>query len=744
MSLYLDKINSSRTLYANLGLFFVLLLLICNVCNAKVIIENARPRLLVNQSDVERIREAVKTYSKEDFEALWNYADRRIKDTSAEKVIDKQYSLTSARSIAFAGLISKETVFIDSAIDYAVALSKTSSSFGNDTAQRHRLLSMSYVYDWLYEYLTPEQKTTIRQGVIDHIDHLKYFLDNPLYTGGHSRYGNAVIIAGLIALYGDYGDWQGNQLLETVENTWEQGYNPFQSYVAKEGGYHMGWLYGSSYTDPLPYLLWEKATGQKWCEDWRSRQAFWFIYGLRGDETLPRSGDCWNANYRVGNIIAIVAVCSGVFQNQYAGWFYQKYFSNIWEPLRIYRIIFRDQTVTPKSPFDKDAPLPLAKHFKNSGFVVARDAWDETTTQLIFKCTPFYTKNHHHKDQNHIELSYKGSLLIDSGSYEPPGYGSSHWQNYYTRTIAHNTIVVFDPDEKFTLYGKTLSNDGGQKFPDYNQEPKGHEPNNLAEATSEKYKIDGIVRFSEGDGCCWTRGDATKAYFASKVQSYIRDVFLVNRPLERNHPCILILDRIELNKKLTPKILFHFNEKPITDNGYFSVTNANGGYLHGEILAPANVQLNLIGGEGKRWWVNGVNYTVENPDQDIDPGWGRLEVGTNVGANKTHFLTLLSVDDVNSFQGRPMSSLVSGDGYYGALFGKNLLLINYSELSPTEWTFSGPEYDHVQRIYLAGVEPNKEYTFKINDSMYKSTSQAGGVVLTKITSPSKFKIIRVE
>ena len=74
MSLYLDKINSNRTFYANLGLFLVLLLLICNVCNAKVVVENTRPRLLLNQSDVERIREAVKTYSKYDFLQLCTYA----------------------------------------------------------------------------------------------------------------------------------------------------------------------------------------------------------------------------------------------------------------------------------------------------------------------------------------------------------------------------------------------------------------------------------------------------------------------------------------------------------------------------------------------------------------------------------------------------------------------------------------------------------------------------------------------
>ena len=708
-------------------IFLLLILPLSNVSNAKVIIKNTRPRLLIDQSDIKRIRKAIRTYSKKDFNAFYKYAADLRKYLSVRKITQKTSPNLYVRSVAFVGLILNDSDFIKKVIEYAVTLAKAPPSLSNDTVQRNRLISMSYVYDWLYDYLTPEQKSIIRKGIIAYIDYLKYFLDKPLYTGGHSRYGSAAIMAGLIALYGDYGDWHGDKLLERVKRNWEKGYNPFQSYVAKEGGYHMGWKYGAAYTDPLPYVLWEKATGERWCEDWRNNQVFWYIYGLRGDKTLPRSGDCYDTSLSDEAIAFILTVASAVFKNQYAEWFYQnyKYYLELWDPVRIYRIIFRDPYVKPKSP----ASLPLSRCFKHSGFVVARDAWDETTTQLIFKCTPFYTLNHHHKDQNHIELSYKGSLLIDSGSYEPPGYGSSHWKNYYTRTIAHNTMVVFDPEEEFILNGEKLSNDGGQKFPDYNQEPKGNEPKNLAEVKTKKYRIGGIIEYSSGDDYCWARGDATGAYHTSKVKSYIRDVLMVNRPLGRKHPCILLLDRVELNKKLTPKILFHFNKRPEINNNYFSVRNTNGGYLHGEILLPLSFQLNLVGGKRKRWWVNGVNYIVKKPDQDVDPGWGRLEVGIKGRANKAIFLTLLSVDDIQSFKGRPNSSLVLGDGYCGALFGENLLLINYSQRSQTEWAFSGREYNRVHRIYLAGITPNQEYILKINDKIFKAISHTGVIII---------------
>ena len=50
-------------------------------------------------------------------------------------------------------------------------------------------------------------------------------------------------------------------------------------------------------------------------------------------------------------------------------------------------------------------------------------------------------------------LSYRGRLAIDSGSYEKgSGYGSVHWHNYFTRTLAHNSITVFDPGESFVFH----------------------------------------------------------------------------------------------------------------------------------------------------------------------------------------------------------------------------------------------------------------------------------------------------
>ena len=89
----LANTNYNKIFCSKLVFFVFFLLLFCNVSNAKVIIENTRPRLLVNQSDVERIGRAVKTYSKNDFKSLCGYANRRLTELRLGK-LSKNYDVS--------------------------------------------------------------------------------------------------------------------------------------------------------------------------------------------------------------------------------------------------------------------------------------------------------------------------------------------------------------------------------------------------------------------------------------------------------------------------------------------------------------------------------------------------------------------------------------------------------------------------------------------------------------------------
>ena len=76
-------------------------------------------------------------------------------------------------------------------------------------------------------------------------------------------------------------------------------------------------------------------------------------------------------------------------------------------------------------------------------------------------------------DAGAFQIYYKGALAIDSGIYTGSSgrYGSPHCCNYYWRTIAHNCLLVHDPNEEFRS-SRGYGNDGGQRLPNNRSEPR--------------------------------------------------------------------------------------------------------------------------------------------------------------------------------------------------------------------------------------------------------------------------------
>ena len=142
-------------------------------------------------------------------------------------------------------------------------------------------------------------------------------------------------------------------------------------------------------------------------------------------------------------------------------------------------------------------------------------------------------------------VNYKGPLAIDSGRYDPDWnhyndamFTKSQLFNYYHRTIAHNTVLVYDPDEKFAM---PVVNDGGQRqllFKNGNR----NVPEDYSQGTFPSDdgvgKCDWLTnpgRWETGDlkayratkDFMYVCGDATAAYSAGKMKSFVRQLVFV-------------------------------------------------------------------------------------------------------------------------------------------------------------------------------------------------------------------------
>lgn len=96
--------------------------------------------------------------------------------------------------------------------------------------------------------------------------------------------------------------------------------------------------------------------------------------------------------------------------------------------------------------------LPLTKYFGSPmGHMIARTSWedglDSNAVVAQMKVGELWFANHHHLDAGHFQIYYKGLLAGDSGRYD--AYGNAHDGAYNKRTVAHNTMLVYDPDRKY-------------------------------------------------------------------------------------------------------------------------------------------------------------------------------------------------------------------------------------------------------------------------------------------------------
>ena len=481
------------------------------------------------------------------------------------------------------------------------------------------VFALGALYDWLYDDLDDELKHQTRLGILQVaglLDSKWRFFREGMYVGGHATcWANPYALVGLVAIRHDIqleaADVQARyfELLGKVARNIRDGIAPVHAWVGKDGGHHMGWDYGTCYTTMLPYTVWEFATDEdSLFGDWQNQHTYWYLYGLRneaprtfrGDRKLvskmygqyPYSGDCYGTQFS-GPKEANLLAASLHYGNPHAKWllnhFRDEKNTNVSPDALLYRHFAPDEGTAPSD-------LPLSRCFRNAGFTVMRDSWDfERNTLAVFKSSPFYSMNHHHKDQNSFTVYYRGPLAIDSGGYSLGGsYGSRHWHNYYTRSVAHNTLLVYDPAEDFGTrkWGKR-SNDGGQRF--------GREPGSIGDIRGSS-ALDGIMHYENHPDYTYTMGDATKAYSAHKLELFQRH-FVYLRRHSYDHPVILVYDRVvSKNASFKKTYLLHSIGKPVVNDRMVRIEVSDGvdpaktGRLHNQVILPADATIRAIGG----------------------------------------------------------------------------------------------------------------------------------------------------
>lgn len=629
-----------------------------------------------------------------------------------------------ARNLAMAWLLTEQTPYRQAALAYADQLVATAVSVGTEYEQGGRVGAMATLYDWMYDImggtvhaasgktyrvrlgeairatLTQPGGVGLWQTVCGAADTVapgsdwrckSTFANGKATAGaiaGHDIGDRAMVQAAALALLDEYPDMSG-LLGQIYEHDFHRdGEYAFRDWVATEGGSAMGWAYASGYAEHDSVKLWQIGTNLKVPETWQGKQVLRNIYGQRADLSFPAQGDTFSqsaTNYThlpqaLWAAASSDASVAGVARNYYN----QTLRPNMtWRGLstgRVNELIFW-QPGTTETPINT---LPFARAFGRAGQVVMRDRWDAAATLLEFKSSSFWHEAHHHLDQNAFTLYYKAPLLVDSGYYD--AYATLHWQNYYTRSIAHNTITAWSPNESFVKAcsgGTALSNDGGQRFLHAYDAVTGercHYPWLEDIQPGGSNALDGVTAFESTSDYAYAVGNASKAYDAAKLDQtdgFVRSVVFIPAPGFWAKPVAVVFDRLKASAQgsaLTRRFLLHTTNEPEAESAgtllragvtlltgtTFAVRNGKG-MLYSQTLLPANPVVWKVGGvvgandyrfmvptAGATDYLTGLTQFAPNvapPADNADVGAWRLEISAATPTSQSYFLHVFSVAD---------------------------------------------------------------------------------------------------
>jgi heparin/heparan-sulfate lyase len=366
---------------------------------------------------------------------------------------------------------------------------------------------------------------------------------------------------------------------------------------------------------------------------------------------------------------------------------------------KIFEFLWRDPDLKPRPVSD----LPLSRYFGFPyGWMVARTGWDASSAIVQMRVNIENLAGHQHADGGSFEIYYKEPLAIHSGVYQgvTGGYGSAHHSNYYQRTIAHNSLLIYDPDEKFMPGGrKELVNDGGQRLV-----ANWVTPHTLSDILkSDDYRTGTVEGQSFGPepqrpAYTYLKGDITAAY-SKKVRQVKGSFVFLNLNGNKVPAALVVFDRVvSANPGFRKYWLLQSVAEP--------KVSGNQAVLSGRLVnttlvpEPDNTTAEVIGGKGREFWVFGKNFPNATVPPDPEAGGWRVQISPKQARAEDLFLNVLEMTD--DARPLPVRKVDAGSLLGIQLADRVVLLSRNGERQQTPLQFQ-VEGQGIQRILVADL-----------------------------------------
>lgn len=571
------------------------------------------------------------------------------------------------------------------------------------------LFGAALVYDWCYgidanrpsgqpEIFNAQAKSTMRTRVMDLCGKLEIAIPDAQTGGavtGHSCE-NAIMrnMLGIGIAFWDPDQAADDQLYGKVMSLIAGKIKPARDFAYTAGMHYQGTDYGQGrhVSELWSALLLSKMGHYGLFSDDMQHTLYWQLYARRPDGQMLRDGDIYSSNwvdpgqwwlYRDCFLLSTFLHRDGYLLDELIRQrdsalaipgAAAEVPSCINEIGPVMELIIRDSGLQPKP----HSGLPLSRYFPYPiGTMIARTGWDDhvdpqsdtAVVEMKVGCVKF--NNHMHLDSGAFQIYYRGALAIDSGIYQgdengdgkidskTEGYGRVHDGHYYKQTIAHNCMLVYDPDEQ-VIWHSPRHNNGGQRWPN-----QGREPNDLEVIQTQGYTSGEVLAHAIGPDqqapeFTHIKGDITDAY-TSKVSSYKRSFVFLNLG-QSNVPAVLMVHdwMTTFDAGFDKYWLCHAMEEPVlsADGKQFTINRSgavgkygsySGRLVTSMILPQAeNRIVEKVGGQGREFeGLGGVNYPTRPLEsiQTEEPGSWRVQIRPKVESRNDVFFNVMQVMD---------------------------------------------------------------------------------------------------
>jgi len=640
----------------------------------------------------------------------------------------------------------------------------------------------SLAFDWLYEH--PAFDAALKDRIAQQLlDGAAVMADTPdlkhpeqaSYHNYTSRYLGLTTFALCAAAKHRPADARVTELRDKAARAF-QNILQVSEMVAPQGSYHESLDYMRITFVPMAMLaeLQRTTTGVDPALRFGtySNMADTYLYKLMPDGTPSREGD---NEYPIldDRDTAVLGYSVNRFKNPYAAWLLREsgFAVRKWA-LPVLEFLWNDPDVAPRNPLLTNAQeLPLHRYFPGVDQVVFRDKWGANATRIEFDCGPYLAK-HQHLDRGHFTIYHRGHLALDSGA-DYTQSESPHYLNYYRRTVAHNTMLIFDPKEHFFWSENVLdaANDGGQRM-DSSRYWNTIRSREDWEHTRDLWDLGKmkIVDNAEGpNGYNYALGDATRAYSSHKLRLFTRQLLCLPAM-----DVLVVFDRVMSTDPAFRKTwLLHGVNMPWIDgvgtpggNGEEAFTNARRfrfqegeGEMLVHTLLPADHITSRRGGPGHEFWTpgdaaggawgSGRNWPLDPaeggpvPDdpaeramwlkfwghdlktldpsnrRNVVPGAWRIEVTPSHPQLEDHFLHLFEIGDRGTTGHRTVESL-TGLGIAGAACATAgqpgiAALFNTQDAALDQVEVTFPTFP-LRTLWIAGLIPDRRYNLELAGS----------------------------